>query len=326
MSGVEQVEVVAADDGLRLDKWFKRHYPGLPFGRLAKLLRTGQVRVDGKRVKAGDRLDAGAIVRVPPLEAAAVPSKPRKVQAPVNPEDAARIRDMTLYEDDDVIVLNKPPGLATQGGTGTVRHVDGMLEALRKGDERPRLVHRLDRDTSGVLVLAKTRKAAAALGEAFKARSARKIYWALVIGVPELAEGRISAPLAKEPGARGERMEVSDEGKRATTLYTVMDRAADKTAWLAMMPLTGRTHQLRAHAVHMGHPIVGDGKYGGKEAQLPGQVSGKLHLHARRIIMDHPRGGVLDVTAPLPTHMAESWKLFGFDQHDRSDPFPDVMK
>ncbi len=322
MSGVERVTVAAGDDGLRLDKWFKRHYPDLPFGRLAKLLRTGQVRVDGKRAKAGQRLKSGEEVRVPPLNAPA-PVSPKR--AAVRPEDAAAIRNMILYEDDDVLVLNKPPGLATQGGTGTTRHVDGMLEALRRGDERPLLVHRLDRDTSGVLVVAKTRKAAAELAGAFKSRSARKIYWALVVGVPDMAEGKISAPLAKEALPRGERMEVSEDGKRAVTLYSVMDRAARKAAWLALMPLTGRTHQLRAHCVHMGHPIVGDGKYGGKAAHLAGQVSGKLHLHARRIVLDHPGSGVIDVTAPLPAHMAETWRFFGFDAEDRSDPFPEAL-
>lgn len=321
MSNVDRVTVTEAEEGLRLDKWFKRRYPELPFGRLAKLLRTGQVRVGGKRAKAGQRLEAGVEVRVPPLGAPA----PRPVKRPpVNAEDAAAIRTMTLYEDGDVLVLNKPPGLATQGGTGTTRHIDGMLDSLSKGDERPLLVHRLDRDTSGVLVLAKTRKVASELGKSFRSRSARKIYWALVVGVPEMAEGKISAPLAKEDRPRGERMEVSDEGKRAVTLYTVMDRAAHTAAWLALMPLTGRTHQLRAHAVHMGHPIVGDGKYGGKDAHLAGQVSGKLHLHARRIVIDHPRGGKIDVTAPLPAHMAETWRLFGFDADDKSDPFPEA--
>ncbi|RMF12567.1 MAG: RluA family pseudouridine synthase [Alphaproteobacteria bacterium] len=323
MSGVNRITVADADDGLRLDKWFKRHYPDLPFGRLARLLRTGQVRVDGKRAKAGQRLEAGVEIRVPPLGAAQ--SEVRRRGTPVRPEDVAAIRAMTLYEDDDVLVLDKPPGLASQGGTGTSRHVDGMLEALREGDERPLLVHRLDRDTSGVLVLAKTRRVAATLGKAFRSRRARKIYWALVVGVPEMVEGRIAAPLAKEAQSRGERMEVSGDGKRAVTLYRVMDRAARKAAWLALMPLTGRTHQLRVHCVHMGHPIVGDGKYGGKAAHLAGQVSGKLHLHARRIVLDHPRGGTIDVTAPLPAHMAESWRLFGFNADENVDPFPETL-
>lgn len=322
---VEQKTVTREDDGIRLDRWFRNHYPALTFGRLSKLLRTGQIRVDGKRAKAADRINAGAVIRVPPLgEAPATPAA--RARPEFRPEDQAALRDMVLYEDEDVLILDKPPGLAVQGGSKTHHHLDGMLASWTDGGPQPRLVHRLDKDTSGVIVLAKTGVAAAHLGQSFYSRAAKKIYWALVVGTPREEEGLIKAPLAKEPGARGERMEVADEGKDAMTRYHVMEVAAKRAAWLALMPLTGRTHQLRAHCAHMGCPIVGDGKYGGQDAYLSGTVSRKLHLHARRLMIPHPRGGTIDVTAPLPAHMAESWAVFGFDADDRRDPFRDPQK
>lgn len=321
MSGVTQKTVTPDEDGMRLDRWFKKHFPGLPFAMLSKILRNGNVRVDGKRVKTADRLAAGAVVRVPPL--GDQPEAPAEKPVVVKPEDVALLKSMILYEDEDVIVLNKIPGLAVQGGSGTTRHIDGMLPGLAVNGVRPRLVHRLDRDTSGVLILARSGQAAAALGKSFHSRAAKKLYWALVIGRPEIEDGLVKAPLAKEPGARGERMEVSDEGKHAITRFHVMDAAGMKCSWLALMPLTGRTHQLRAHCAHMGTPIVGDGKYGATDAYLTGTVSRKLHLHARRLIVPHPNRarGVIDVTAPLPDHMRETWKTFGFDADDRTMPF-----
>jgi 23S rRNA pseudouridine955/2504/2580 synthase len=235
-------------------------------------------------------------------------------------DDAAILRSITLWEDDDVLVLNKPMGLAVQGGSGTVRHVDGMLEALRdKHGQRPRLVHRLDKDTSGVLLVAKTRLAAAALAKTFRSRSARKIYWALVAGVPRPRQGRVSTFLAKEGGPKGERMRVAghgeDDASHAITYYAVVDQAAQKLAWLSLKPVTGRTHQLRAHMAHIGHPIVGDEKYFDKENwELPLGMQNRLHLLARRIVIPHPRGqGTIDVTAPLPPHMQQSWNLLGLD-------------
>ncbi|MDA5193085.1 RluA family pseudouridine synthase [Govanella unica] len=322
MSGVIQKTVSKDEDGIRLDRWFKKHFPGLPFARLSKILRNGNVRVDGKRAKTADRLPEGAVVRVPPL--GEQPEAPAPAPVVVRPEDVALLKSMILYEDNDVIVLNKVPGLAVQGGSGTTRHIDGMLDGLAVDGVRPRLVHRLDRDTSGVLILARTGQAAAALGKAFHSRAAQKLYWALVIGRPGIGDGLIKAPLAKEPGPRGERMEVNeDEGKAAITKFHVMDTAGTKTAWLALMPLTGRTHQLRAHCAHMGTPIVGDGKYAASDAYLTGTISRKLHLHARRLIVPHPKraGVMIDVTAPLPDHMRETWKTFGFDPDDRSMPF-----
>ncbi|WP_421723936.1 RluA family pseudouridine synthase [Bauldia sp.] len=329
MNQVETRTVTADEADMRLDRWFRTHFPGLSFGRLQKLIRSGQVRVDGGRVKTSTRLAPGQAVRVPPLAAATESDdrggetkrdvgalRPRKGGAT---SDADALRAMLLYEDDDVFVFNKPAGLAVQGGSGVTRHIDGMLTALtdQKG-QKPRLVHRLDRDTSGVLVVARTRLAAQRLAAAFRRRTTRKIYWALVKDVPKPHQGRISTWLAKGEGPAGERMRVakhgSDEASHAVSLYSVVDQAGQKLAWLTMRPVTGRTHQLRAHAAHIGHPIVGDPKYfDNQDWQLPGGMQNKLHLHARRIVVPHPSGGTLDVTAPLPPHMQQSWSLLGFD-------------
>ncbi|GAB4123056.1 MAG: RluA family pseudouridine synthase [Rhodothalassiaceae bacterium] len=326
MSGVSHREVDAGDEGIRLDRWFARHYPGLGHSALAKLLRTGQVRIDGRRARAGDRVAAGQTIRIPPLDPSAFTSpsaRPRQAE-PTN-ADIAEMRAMVLYEDEDVIALDKPPGLATQGGPGIARHVDGLLEALRaRGGERPKLVHRLDKDTSGLLLVARTARAAAHLAAAFKARETRKIYWALVMGVPALRNGKIVAPMEKLPDPKGERMIVTDSGKPARTLYATIAHAGRRAAWLALRPLTGRTHQLRLHCAHMGHPIVGDGKYGGSDAMLGGSVSRKLHLHARRLVIPHPDGRrLLDLTAPLPEHMRASWAMFEWDETLSDDPFPE---
>lgn len=328
MSAVQSLTVSADEADLRLDRWFKRRFPALGHGRLEKLLRTGQVRVDGKRAKASLRLAEGQVVRVPPTATlpAASASFVDRGPPPVSAADMAFVRSLVIHRDADVIALNKPPGLAVQGGTGTHRHLDGMLDALRfDAEERPRLVHRLDRDTSGVLLLARNARAAAKLAAAFRGKTARKLYWALVAGMPRPARGKIDLPLAKEAGPAGERMARDDEaGQRAITLYATVDTAADRAAWLVMWPLTGRTHQLRVHAVEgLGLPIVGDGKYGGQAAFLTGSVSRKLHLHARSIALPHPSGqGQLAVTAKLPPHMAETWALFGFDPDKDIDPFP----
>tara|TARA_R110002096_G_scaffold428927_1_gene641283 strand:- start:113559 stop:114548 length:990 start_codon:yes stop_codon:yes gene_type:complete len=326
MSGVSREYVKDNESDWRLDKWFKVHFPGLSYGRLSKILRKGEVRVDGKRVKANFRLEGGMEIRLPPLgkDERSESSKP-KIARRISPEDALMMREMVIYQDDSVIVLNKLPGLAVQGGTNTPRHVDGMLEALQ-GDEqeKPKLVHRLDKDTSGVLIIARTGRAAKALTESFRTRKTNKIYWALVKGKPSQTEGSVQAPLDKEPGTRGERMAVSDEGKRAITDFRVMDSAAGTVTWMAFRPVTGRTHQIRVHATVLGTPIIGDGKYAAKEAFIDGPISKKLHLHARSIEIDHPDGGLLSVKAPLPTHMRESWDLFGFDDDENSDPFEDV--
>jgi 23S rRNA pseudouridine955/2504/2580 synthase len=314
-----QTRTVSQDEaGMRLDRWFKLHFPGLGFGHLQKLLRSGQVRVNGARVIASTRLAAGQEVRVPPLQAgdarATAPAVVRRSG------DREVLEAATLHEDAQVIVFNKPAGLAVQGGSGVTRHIDAMLDAFTdRHGRKPKLVHRLDRDTAGVLVVARTRSAAAFLGQAFKARETRKIYWALVAGVPRPATGRISTFLAKEEGPEGDRMRVARHGDRgadhALTQYAVADQAGQRVAWVLMRPVTGRTHQLRAHAAHIGHPIVGDPKYFNVENwELPGGIQNRLHLLARRIVIPHPDGGTLDVSAPLPPHMQQSWAVLGFDE------------
>jgi 23S rRNA pseudouridine955/2504/2580 synthase len=323
MTRVEQKHVSADEDGMRLDRWFKTHYASLPHSRLEKLLRTGQVRVDGGRVKASTRLEAGQTVRVPPLP----DDKPdaRKPTKSVSKADRDFLKSITLYEDDDLLILNKPPGIAVQGGTKTTQHIDRLLEGLGDGPEtRPRLVHRLDRDTSGVLVIAKRRSVAAKLGRAFQTRSVRKIYWALVHGMPKPPQGKIDAALVKAAGPEGDRVRKARPGEQeraqtAVTHYAVVDRAGQKVAFLSLKPVTGRQHQLRAHMAILGHPIIGDEKYHG-DRDLPDGVPDKLHLHARRISFPHPSGeGTVDVTAPLPKHMRESFALFGFDERLSGD-------
>ena len=312
MAEVELKRVGEDEADLRLDRWFKRHYPALPFGRLAKLLRTGQVRVNGKRAAPGDRLTAGAEVRIPPLiEPEPAASKPQANT--VKPEDAAALKKAILYEDKDIIAINKWPGLAVQGGSGTHTHLDGMLDVLSKGGERAKLVHRLDKDTSGVLLLAKTQKAASYLTKAFRDGEIRKTYWALTVGVPQLARGEIDMKLAKVKGAHGEQMGFAEDGQAARTLYEVMEVAGNRIAWLALRPVTGRTHQLRVHCAAIGTPILGDRKYGGPEAQVEG-FDKHLHLHARSLVFRGLDGRRHEVTAPLPSHMQASFDFLELDQ------------
>lgn len=328
MSGVTMVTVSEDDGTVRLDRWFRRHYPQVTQGQIQKLLRTKQIKVDGKRAEASQRISAGQIVRVPPLPERGSPmaaAKARKEAVQVSQKDAEFVQSLIIYKDKDVIVLNKPSGLAVQGGSGLKRHLDGMLSALRfEKDENPRLVHRLDKDTSGVLVLGRTAAATAKLAEAFRSRDAKKIYWALVVGNPEMKEGKINAKLLKVSGEQGgESVRVDmKNGQSAVTLYRVVDEAFKKAAWLEMMPLTGRTHQLRVHCAYMGHPIVGDGKYGREASFLPFLKYGKeLHLHARALRMPHPSGGVLEVYAPLCDRMADSFDFFGFEYKKPENPF-----
>ena len=323
-----QTRVVALDEAdVRIDKWFKRHFPGLAHGRLEKLLRTGQIRVDGKRVKANQRLEAGQAIRVPPIDAedGARPQKPTAKAAGFAEDDPmiGRLKASVLHIDDDMIAINKPAGLPVQGGTGTTKHLDAALDHLKFGaKERPKLVHRLDKDTSGVLVLARHTAAARRLAQAFKAKSAIKVYWALVIGEPRPTEGEIDAPLAKEEGRHGERMEVAEDGKRALTRYHIVERLGGKVTWMALYPVTGRTHQLRVHMLGIGCSILGDGKYGGQEAFLQGEgVSRKLHLHARALRIPGPDGRPVEIIAPLADHMARSWTFFDLDERSGDAPF-----
>jgi len=321
MAGVEQVTVGNDEQGMRLDRWFKVHFPGLGFGHLQKLLRSGQIRVDGGRVKADSRVEPGQMVRIPPLGVDKKGDDQLTGHSIRNQGDADVLAKMLLHEDDKVFVFNKPAGLAVQGGSGVTRHVDDMLEAWRnKKGEKPRLVHRLDRDTSGVLVVARTRLAAMKLAEAFRARETKKTYWALVKGVPKKREDKISTWLVKEATADGDRMRVAKHGEEgsdhAVSYYRVLEQAGQTMCWLEMEPYTGRTHQLRVHAAHIGNPIIGDPKYFEADTnwEFPGGIQNRLHLHARRIIIPHPVKGVIDVTAPMPPHMRQSWNLIGFDE------------
>ena len=317
VSDARNFTVADDDDSIRLDRWFKRHMPDASFNLVSRWARTGQLRLDGKRVAPGDHIAAGQVIRVPPVEAPA-PAKtarPRRERAPLSAEDEEFVRSMVLHKDRAAIVINKPPGLATQGGTKTDRHLDGLLDGLQfEAEGRPKLVHRLDKDTSGALLLARSAGSAAHFAKAFSSRSARKLYWALVVGVPSIEDGMIELPIAKQPGTGGEKMHVDEkEGLPSRSRYRVIERAGNTAAWVELQPYTGRTHQLRVHMAAIGHPIVGDGKYGGQDAFLSGGISRKMHLHARRIRIDHPDGSKLDVTAEPPRHMLESLAHLGFD-------------
>jgi 23S rRNA pseudouridine955/2504/2580 synthase len=315
--GQVQIRAVSGDEaGLRLDRWFQRHFPELSHGALQKLLRTGQVRLDGKRVEAKDRVEPGQTVRLPPGVTATPAPKP-KAAPRLSERDSQEIQSLVIHRDDWVIALNKPAGLAVQGGSGTERHVDGLLDGLRFGlDDRPRLVHRLDKDTSGLLLIARTGQAAKRLSESFRDRETEKLYWAVVVGVPPRPDGAIDLPLAKRPGARDiETMQVDhEEGQKALTHFKVLDRAANRAALLALWPRTGRTHQLRVHCAEIGCPILGDRKYGGEEALLSAVAdSRRLHLHARRITLPHPSGkGTLRLQAEPPVHFTRTLEAFGF--------------
>ena len=318
MTDARQFTVGHDDDGIRLDRWFRRHLPDTSFNLVSRWARTGQLRVDGARATPGDRLSAGQVLRVPPPEVireAVRTARVKPERAPLSEDQAAFARDMVIHRDAQALVLDKPPGLATQGGTRTTEHVDGLLDALQfEAEGRPKLVHRLDKDTSGALLVARTARAAAFFAKAFSGRSAKKVYWALIVGVPSIEDGMIELPIAKQPGTGGEKMHVDEEnGLPSRSRYRVIERAGNRAAWVELQPFTGRTHQLRVHMAAIGHPIVGDGKYGGPAAFLTGGVSRKMHLHARNIQVDHPDGGKIDVTAPPPHHFAESLTMLGFD-------------
>ena len=316
MAEARTFTVTEDDDGIRLDRWFKRNQPDISFNMVARWARTGQLRLDGKRVAPGDRIEAGQEIRVPPVEPEAErPERAKPKRDPLTAEEEEFVRSLVIYQDEHAFVLNKPPGLATQGGTKTHNHLDRLLDGLadEKGS-RPKLVHRLDKDTSGALLVARTARGAAFFSRAFSGRTAKKIYWALVVGVPSPEEGMIDAPLAKQPGTGGEKMHIDEEqGQPAKTRWRMVDRAGNRAAWVELQPLTGRTHQLRAHMAALGLPIVGDGKYGGAESFLTGGISRKLHLHARRLVIDAPDGKKIDITAELPDHFAQSLETLGFE-------------
>ncbi len=318
MSGVQHLTVGRDDDGMRLDRWFRQQFPQVTQGYLQKLLRKGQVRVDGTRAKAADRLSEGQDIRVPPLPVAG--ERPPRPRQGLSPADRDFLNSMILYEDDDLLILNKPSGIAVQGGTKTTRHIDGLLSGLGEdADTRPRLVHRLDRDTSGVLVVAKRRQIAAKMGRMFQTRSVRKIYWAVVRGLPRPMQGKVDAALIKAAGPEGDRVRAAlahehDDAQTAVTHYSVVDHAAQKFSWMSLKPVTGRQHQLRAHMAILGNSILGDQKYPGHDGELPDAIENRLHLHARRIAFPHPSTGKpVDVTAPLPDHLQKTFNALGFE-------------
>lgn len=322
--GIETIRVAPGEDGMRLDRWFKVHFPAVGYGYLQKLLRSGQVRVGSRRAEASTRLEQGQEIRVPRVARQAPGTeRPQAAASPatISKSDRDLIERIILFEDEHVLVLDKPFGIAVQGGTGTRRHIDGMLAGMiDRFGERPRLVHRLDRDTTGVLLVAKHRQAAAKLGRTFQTRSAAKTYWALVHGVPSPRQGKIEAALVKAPGKDGDRVRKArpgeqEEAMHATTHYSVIDRVSHKMSWVSLKPVTGRQHQLRAHMSMIGHPIIGDAKY--EDGRLPPaeNIAQQLHLHARRLIIPHPiiAGTRIDVSAPLPDHMRASWATLGLD-------------
>lgn len=327
MNNVQQLSVAEDDDGQRLDRWLKKILPGVPYALLQKMLRTGQVRVDGKRAKAETRLLVGQTVRVPPFD---VKGANKKGNHFVDEEgDRKFLESLIIYDDGDLLALNKPYGLPVQGGSGIKRHVDGLLELMTsKKGVKPRLVHRLDRDTSGVLLVARSLKMAQAMGAKFSGRNIRKYYWAVTVPVPEVMDGTIRMALAKGEGPYKDMMVVDEvEGKKASTEFRVLDRAGRKAAFVAFWPRTGRTHQIRVHAASgLKCPLLGDEKYGGDIADFDDMdLSGRLHLHARRVIFPHPlTGEIIDITAPLPDDLRRTWKAFGFSANLKDDPFADI--
>lgn len=321
--GVQLVEVTYEDSGARLDRWFKRRFEGVTQGQVEKFLRTGQIRVDGARAKSSTRLEQGQMVRVPPLPTKAqIEQKKDERSKALSPKDEAFIREMIIYQDDDIVALNKPGGLAVQGGTNTRRHIDGLLDALGDGEHRPRLVHRLDKETSGVLLIAKHPRAAAELGDMFRERTLKKVYWAVVGGVPIPHNGQIRSWMIRGEGPDKERMVPaiqSDKGSQhAITEYAVISTAGQRGAWMALSPLTGRTHQLRFHMEEIGNAIVGDPKYPGRREPMNGLAEG-LHLHARALVIPRKKGKPLELVAPIPPHMKKTFDALGFLLEEAGD-------
>lgn len=312
------------DDGQRLDRWFLNRYPGLTFSRLSKLMRSGQIRLEGKRVKGGERIAKGNAIRIPPA-LRDVLAQGRPLVRPPSVKEETLIKRMIIHTDEHLIALNKPAGLAVQGGSGVKLSLDRLLPLLKKtkDTQTPRLVHRLDKDTSGVLVVARTVAAARFLSRAFHDRTSIKIYWAVIKGVPKPLQGRIDTALAKGYDGKQEKSLIDSDGKRAITFYRVLETVADKAAWVALKPITGRTHQLRAHMAYLNCPVVGDGKYGGREAFIGG-LNQKLHLHARAICLPTPEGGHITLQAELPLHMQETFKALGLNLAEHPNPFEDM--
>ena len=305
------VEVPDSESGSRLDRFLRRIVPGLSQGPVEKMLRSGLIRLDGAKARPATRLESGQLVRLPPHLRNAAPAPPVRKPPAATPQLHSTFDEMIVAEDDEWVAINKPSGLAVQGGSGTSRHVDGMLQALA-GDapDRMRLVHRIDRDTSGLLLLARDRAAARRLTAAFAGRDMEKTYLALVAGTPP-ASLRITDPLVKKGSAGFETMAVDPDGQTAHTEMRLIGSAGRRFSLVGLRPHTGRTHQLRVHMAHVGHPIIGDPKYGGMRrdgATHPGgAVARKLHLHAWRLCL--PEGRRLE--APLPTHFLTTLDSLG---------------
>lgn len=306
MVGVTIVKIKPEDDGIRLNRWFLKEYPALSMGRLQKLLRTKQIKVDGKKAEANDRLAAGQELRLPPLDN----EKAVKKFETLSKKDEDFIQSLVIFKDKNIIILNKPSGLAVQGGTNTARHVDGMLDALKfECGERPKLVHRIDKETSGILVLARNRRYAELLTKAFRDRQLCKTYLLLAVGCPKKISGEISAPLEKI----GEKMQVVSDGKKAVTAYCTIDSVGEKFSLLKAEPLTGRTHQIRAHMEYLGCPILGDGKYFGAARVRLKELNSKLHLHAYSIDLSAVYQKKFVVKAPLPDYFMNDIQFLGLD-------------
>ncbi len=300
---VQHIHIDLSDDGIRLDRWFKRHFPDLPHARIEAMLRKGEIKLDKTRARTSTRIRQGQLLRIAPFAPSSygrVPL-PKKRNIELDAAQQKKLRDLILAYDDKIIVLNKPAGLAVQGGTKIRRHLDEMLDALKLGGARPHLVHRLDKDTSGVLLLARSANAAAELSEAFRRQKIKKIYWALVHHVPQPKQGDVTLPLA---------------GRAAATYYQTRAQVGQRLAWIEFSPQSGRRHQIRLHAQHLSTPIVGDDRYGSRaqDQTVAGMMNAprQLHLHAREVIL--PSGQRF--TAPLPSHMAQTWKNLGFDNPD----------
>lgn len=321
---IESKIVAESEKDIRLDRWFKRHYPDISHGMLEKWLRKKNIRVDGKKALSNMRLKVGQIIHVPQIETTKSPIKVKNISK----ADTTFIQKMVLYKDDDLIILNKPAGLAVQGGSKTIRHIDGMLDALKfEYDEKPHLVHRLDKETSGILVVARTVQSAAVLSQLFKTKKIHKTYWALVAGVPRSTKGRIEAPLAqRRTGKNSDQRTVDRDGIVAVSLYQMQDHLADKVSWLQMSPLTGRTHQLRIHAAEvLKTPILGDERYG-ERTETTKDLPNKMFLHARAISIPLSNKKFLTVEAPLPEHFRMAFQQFGFSEKNVKPVFSRSLK
>ncbi len=318
-NGVTKVIVSSDENDMRMDRWFKIHYPDVTFGMLQKLLRKGHIRLDGKRAKSNSRIEADQIIRVPPLNLETRDYSKQKQHAELSQDDIYYMQNMVIHKDDDLIVLNKPSGLAVQGGSNTKRHIDGMLDALKfEYNEKPKLVHRLDKDTSGVLIIARTRVAAQKLTKQFQSKTTEKYYWAVVKSAPKLREGKITLPLLKQ-GKKGHEKIIAapdnEDAKSAITLFSTVATVPALASFMVLRPITGRTHQLRVHMAELGNVIIGDGKYGGTDAHIGGEISRKLHLHARHIKIPHPSNGdIFEITATISGHIKNTFHSLGFDE------------